>query len=441
LLEKGVNHQATHNAQGQKALQNRHGIFVSYNPQEEADADPETTSTWVLARSQDGGKTFRRIFSTSMHRIMPPSIQSDEAGNVYAIHGTGTEWLGGLFDKHPKDAWFYKFEAAKGFKGPKILKIPNASTGKSDFIYDGKVKRFYYMTFNDTFPPIQSIPAFFVLTRDGSIEYQTPIGQNLDPIEEKYAKIMYPHLRSDGKRVIAAWSTEYDPPGADASGDTKRTNLYRNISFMWSGNAGRSWKNLAGSPITLPLRADDAGPATLVTSPDELGDHNWLGGIAYANGKLFLAHQVWGVAHPGVHAHLSVFDLEKKVRSVDARGWAGSALDPDGTGKFIVGPASPDGPIYYAAGGAFEGKPVLVILRSGDHGRSWTDYAVGGYAAGDPAIVSNVVVSPSVTPDGHIIGIYTRCAPRPELGGRCESHMNGKYTLDSSVYFFRVKAE
>ena len=139
LLQDGVHHQATHNAQGRKAMQNQYGIFVSYAATVYADPDENTTSDWIVARSQDSGKTFQRIFESSMHRTLPPALASDMDGNIYSIHGTGTKWTGPNGQPlWPKDAWFYRFDASQGFANPTISKIGKGSTDKHDFVFDSK---------------------------------------------------------------------------------------------------------------------------------------------------------------------------------------------------------------------------------------------------------------------------------------------------------------
>lgn len=440
LLSDGIHHQATHNAQGQKALQNQYGIFVSYASTVYADPDENTTSNFIFARSQDGGKTFQNFFSSSMHRTLPPAIVSDLDGNIFSIHGTGTEWTGpNGTPLWPKDAWFYRFDAGQGFANPTISKIGKGSTDKYDFIFDSKTGNFFYMTFNDTLYDTNMIPSFFAIRPDGDVEYSMGMSRMVN-LDSKFPKIMYPHLATDGNRIIAAWSTEYDPPGSSDPDDPNQTNLYRNVSFVYSDDIGHSWRNLTGEKVKTPMVMDESGPSTTVTQPDEIGDHNWLGGIAYTNNRLYVSYQVWGKAHPGSHPHFSAYDLNQRTRALDMREWRGSKLTSDGTGRFIVNPQNPSGPVYLAAGGTYEGKGVVVILISEDQGNSWREYAVGSYHDGDPSVVLNVSPSATITPDGHIVGVFTKCNPRPEIG-RCESYMHGQYILDSRAYFFRVKAK
>lgn len=440
LLQADVHHSATQLSQAQKVVQNQYGIFAIYAPIVYADPDENTTSSWVMVRSQDGGKTFARVFETSMHRTLPPAVVSDVEGNVYSIHGTGDKWTGpnGL-PLWPKDAWFYRFDAYKNFANPTISKIPKGSTDKFDLVFDQKSGNFLFMTFNDTFTTANPIPSFFLIRPDGDVEYSVAMSRMLTT-DQKYAKIMYPHLATDGNRIVAAWSTEYDPPGASNPDDPNQTNLYRNVSFVYSDDLGRNWRRFSGDSVSLPMVMDETGPATLVTQSDEIGDHNFLGGIRYINNRLFVTHQVWGKAHPGSHPHFSSFDFGSRTRDIDMRSWNGSTLTADGTGAFVVNPRNPSGPIYMAVGGNYEGKSVLVILTSSDQGRTWQDYAVGSYHEGDPGAVVEVSPSATITADGYIIGAYTRCNSRPEIG-RCESYMHGQYILDSRVYFFKVKAK
>lgn len=54
---------------------------------------------------------------------------------------------------------------------------------------------------------------------------------------------------------------------------------------VFTGHKGKSWKNLDGGPLKLPVVADDGGPADRITLDDEFESHTWLSSFLVKGGK------------------------------------------------------------------------------------------------------------------------------------------------------------
>lgn len=104
---------ATFQSHNQKIVQNAYGIFMTYTYNDEEGGDPLLPSTWRLARSIDGGKSWGTIFQAHVY-TKPPTLEMDENGSIYLIHSN--------FKSDHGDATFYRFDPENGFRAPAVVR-------------------------------------------------------------------------------------------------------------------------------------------------------------------------------------------------------------------------------------------------------------------------------------------------------------------------------
>ncbi len=440
LVEDKVTHTSLHNVAKYLVTQNKNGVFFTYAPRRyetslaSGEVSVEGSSTiWRLMRVGNDGKSFEKIFEETCKVCNAPAIDSDDQGNIFLATGDPDShtWLLGF----PRDARLFRFDAASNYQNPQVSAIPNGNSDKFRLVFDPSVKKLYYYTYNGVntfgFPTVNS---FYTIGLSGGIDRAIPMNR-----DGSTAKIMYPHVVAEGSRMVAGWVTERGGLSGTASGEPR---LYRNISFVYSDDSGSSWKNFAGQSMTLPIVNDPTGPGTMVTFPkdhpsNEEGDHNWLGDMLLKNSKLHISYQIWGVMHPGARTHYSRYNFSNGQRDVDIQpDWNGIA----GQGHFVTDPKNLGGPLYIVSTKNTDKGSVLAILISVDEGVTWTPYAEGSVNEGDPAALDVVQSLHSFTSDGYIVGLYSRCNPRPSLG-MCGTYVDGQWIFDSRTYFFKVKAK
>ncbi len=432
IVQDKVTHTSLHNTAKYLVTQNKQGIFFTYSPKryesdlEGGEVSVEGSETvWRLMKVNPDCQGFTQLFEETCKICNAPAVESDDDGNLFLANGDpdSANWsLAG-----PRDARLFKFLASSGYKNPEIFSIPKGNSDKFRLVYDKAKKKLFYYNYNEQ-PKIdpRKIFSFYSISLDGTIESSIPLNGKGDT-----ARIMYPHLAVDDSRVVAIWHTER------GGISTTEPRLYRNISFIYSDDSGLSWKNFSGAPTQYPVINDNRGPGTMVTLKEEEGDHNWLGDAVLKNNKLHISYQIWGVMHPGNKTHYVRYNFENGTRDVDIQpDWNGIA----GQGHFVNDRRSPNGPIYIVSTKNSNGGSVLAVLISSDEGKTWQPFAEGQLLAGDPDVLDTIQTLHEVTSDGYIVGLYSRCNARPEIG-RCGTYVNGQWIYDSRAYFFKVKAK
>lgn len=437
LVEDKVSHTSLHNVGKYLLANNSNGIFFSYAPRRyETDLEggqvivEGSNTIWRLMRVNSDCKGFTKIFEETCRMCNAPAIESDIQGNLYLVTGDPDDstWI----ITGPRDARLFKFEVAKNYESPTIYKIPQGNSDKYRLAFDRSSQKLYYYTYNSQLKNdfIRVIKSFFVLNLDGSVANSIALNKEGDT-----ARIMYPHLAVENSKIVAIWQTEKN--------NEETLRLYRNISFVYSDDQGNSWKNFSGTAMSYPLVNDNTGPGTMVTFPkdhpsNEEGDHNWLGDAILKNRKLHILYQIWGVMHPGSRTHYSRFNFETGARDID--------LQPDlqgvaGNGHFVTDPNDASSPIYIVSTKSnSSGGQVLAVLVSRDEGKTWTSLGEGVVYFGDPTALDTIQTLHNITPDGYLVGLYSRCNARPSLG-RCGSYVGGQFIYDSRTYFFKVKVK
>ena len=380
---------ATFQSHNQKVVANQHGIFMTHIRTRN---EPYTAQQWRSLRSTDRGQSFTVIYEAT-DATNPPVLETDAAGNIYLVRPD-------FVDHH---AHLYRFLADKAFRDPVITPIPNGGAGKFCMVLDPKREQLYYFAHNGT---------FHVVGLDGQVRRSIQLlaqGANAAP--------QYPLLSMtpDGA-LYAAWTSQ-----------KHGVYMYWDIHHMCSMDAGQTWRNLDGSALSVPVPADDSGPAARVTLDDEFDVHTWLANFIAKDGKL---HFLYLAQTEPTRQHYMRYDAATGARDIHCQpDFKGDALQIHTFDGFFAtrpgaprpGAPRPGAPIYCV--GAHEGHVVCIV--SPDNGATWHDHARSEqvfniYSLGGCREISD---------GGYIIGSFTD-----------QKGSNLTTECKSQVHFFRINA-
>jgi len=355
-----------------------------------------TAQEWRLSWSRDGGRSFTTLYSAT-NATNPPVLESDGRGNIYL----------GRPDFIDGDAYLYRFFASEDYERPHITRIPGGSGGKYAMMLDAPRRQLYWFVHNYRH-------TFSRLDLEGRVLPSTKPFSLPSP-----AVLARPHLSLDAKGVLhAAWLTVMVPsplPG--------RHHMYWDIHYMQSPDGGLTWRTMAGTPISIPVPADNSGPTDRITLDDELGIDTWLANFLVKDGK---AHFFYMAQNAPPRQHYVRYDLGSHRREIDLQPeFSGQSLFLQAADGFFASRSNAaNSTLYCVAHDA--SAPRLACLASDDNGASWYDYAVSdkvarGYATGGCR---------EITPDCWIIGSFT------DILSPSESDKANT----AKVYFFRMRA-
>ena len=372
---------ATFQSHNQKVIANKHGIFMTHI---RARNEPYTAQTWRLSRSTDGGKSFATIFEDT-HATNPPVLETDEVGNVYLARP----------DFQDGNAYLYRFLAEKDFRDPIVTAIPGAAAGKYAMAYDAERKRLYFFAHNNT---------FHIIGLDGKVLRSRQL-----LAEGQSAVLQYPLLNLDTDGTLhAAWTTQ-----------KHGVYLYWDIHHMLSRDGGETWQNMDGTPLGIPLDADQTGPSLRITLDDEFECHTWLSSFLAKDGKL---HFLYLAQSKPQRQHYVRYDIATGKRELDIQPlFSGKDISLSGLDGFFASRAGePKSPLYCV----MQDVGRIACLASSDNGSTWVDYArteekFGAYSIGGCR---------EVTDDGYVIGSFTDQKSSP-----------ASLVRDSKVYFLKIK--
>ncbi|MBL8680185.1 MAG: hypothetical protein JNK05_13500 [Myxococcales bacterium] len=364
----------TFQSHNQRVVRTRDGTFLSYLRRRTDSAEAH----WVLARSTDDGLSWSTV-REGMHGTNAPSLETDSADALYVVH---SDWR----TDQTGPGYFYRYNAGSLAAPAVEQSIPNGTGSKFTTCWDAFRSRLYVLTFWDELPR-----NFFTIRPDGSVERALRL----------YAPgprgaVQYPHCKVIGSDLYVAWTT--DPVGSAPMGLN-----YRDIHFVLSRDGGASWVrgpwNLA--PLTLPITADETGPATQVVLPDELDTNTWLSNFVPTARSL---HLMYYAAAPLNRQHAVRFDLSTGARSIDRQPrWLGNGHGLRTLDGFFVDDTARSG-LLFAVGAGEDGR--LTVLATSDDGQTWFDFAVGPAPVAGRALYA-IAGSRSVSSDGFILGAYT----------------------------------
>lgn len=361
VLDEPVTGYATFQSHNQKVVSNPWGIFLTYLVTRTADEH----NIWRLVRSIDGGRSFETIYQ-STDGTLAPVIETDALGRIYMVYSG----MAGL-DTDP--ATFMRFDPANGFTAPTVVRsFAGGAAGKYAMVLDWARQRLYYSAWGRR---------LFTLDLDGNVLAVQEVLVN-----GQHGSYQYPLLAmAENGDLYFAWTTEeINTPRAATS------NYYWDIHVMASKDGATTWRRLDGSPLYLPVVADDTGPADRVSLNDEFGMQPWLAGMLAKSDKLHMNYY----AYPPINRpHYVRYDLYTGDKDVDRD-------LGQGDGFFATDPVNPNSPLYYTGVRAPYGWGCL---RSIDNGLTWDEYAsdneaVVQYALGGARALDEY---------GAVLGTYT----------------------------------
>jgi hypothetical protein len=374
----------TFQSHNQKVVANKRGYFMTHIRTRNAEY---TAQQWRLSWSRDEGESFTTLYEAT-HATNPPVLETDDEDNLYLIRA---DFVDG-------NSYLYRFLARNEYHDPEITPIPQGAAGKFCAIIDLARKQLYYFAHNNR---------FYRLALDGTVKSSTEFirpGQS--------AILQYPLLYLDSSGILhAAWTTQQHG-----------VYMYWDIHYLQSSDGGESWRSMKSTPVTMPVVADEGGPADRITHDDEFEAHTWLSSF-FARGNK--AHFLYLAQTTPPRQHYMRFDIATATRELD--------LQPDFKGEtlalrnldgfFATKGLDPNAPIYVTSRDTPANR--LACLVSHDSGTTWRDYAVS------PEVSNLYAIGGlrEVTPDGWVLGSFTeQLGPTTDPGG------------GSKVHFFRFRA-
>jgi hypothetical protein len=374
----------TFQSHNQKVVSNRRGIFMTHiRSRNEA----YTAQSWRLSWSTNGGEGFATLFAAT-NATNPALLESDADDNLYLVRPD-------FIDGH---AYLYRFLAREDYREAHVTRIPNGSAGKFAMVLDAGRKQLAYFAHNNT---------FHLVKLDGEVLSSTRL-----LTEGKHAALQYPLLSfgEDGT-LHAAWTTVKH--GAY---------LYWDIHYLQSPDGGQAWRQMNGTPVNLPVVADEGGPADRITLDDEFECHTWLSNFLVKEGK---AHFLYLAQTNPPRQHCVRYDLGSARREVDRQPeFRGDTLSLRGLDGFFASTRGKPGARLYCVNRDAT-QPRLACLASDDNGTTWHDYAVSEPVKSPYAIGG----CREVTADGWVIGSFTDVPVDPKDSEQ-----------PSKVYFLKIRA-
>ncbi len=352
----------TFQSHNQKVIHTPGGLFMTYLRSRN---EEYTAQQWRLMHSADGGETWR-VLHEETNATNPPVLEADEAGTVYLIRPD-------FVDDH---SYLYRF-AAGDLEAPPVISVtPHSMAGKFCALFDAGRRELHYFSHNKD--------SLFTLDLEGHLLRTcrlTTAGAN--------AITQYPHLCLDAAGTLyAAWTTSYHD-----------RYLYWDIHVAKSPDGGVHWHKLDGTPLELPVVADDASTADRISLDDELEVHTWLHSFVAKGGKLHFAYRA-NTDPP--RFHYMRYDLATGARDMDLTPrFGGETLEATWfDGFFAAAAEQPESPLYYVGANGSQ----LVCLVSHDNGATWHDHAVSRSPIVEPYAIGGCR---ELTPEGDVIGSFT----------------------------------
>ncbi len=304
-LDTNCTYYATFQNHNQKVLQNSHGMFLTYLVDYED--TPPWPGFWRLLRSTDGGATFSVIYTSPEVGSKAACIETDEAGNIYALCGDATD--------RNRPLLIFRFLADKNFTDPDIWSFNGAESGKYCMFYRaGKLYVFNHYG-----------KMLVINATDGHLISWKQVVET----SGRYAQTQYPHLYvgRDGT-LHHAWTTQ-----------KLDKYLYWDIHYARSPDDGKTWFTANGTRLYCPIKPDNSGKSDEIVLPDELEYHTWLSSMVVKDGKVHFAYMAQTPQPREEYVRLDLVSGETDIRIQPV--WSGDTISILGLdGFFVTGPGS-----------------------------------------------------------------------------------------------------
>jgi hypothetical protein len=386
---------ATFGSHNRKVVVNQHGIFIAYVNKGDVNMD---YTNWYLKRSVDGGATFTTIDQSPdpnayLESTFPPVLETDSAGNIYLIRGSG-----GV----AAPAYLRVYLASTNFAPPSTqYAIPNGSAQKFSMAIDEARGQIYYAAqiyrgpANLTPPDNEIAPLWFsIIGLDGTVrnDYRLTRKGTYTDLSASYPQITLDELG----RVYVSWTNGT----GSSSGDYER----RSTHVIRSLDGGASWQSLSGTPLTLPVVGDHSNPdIPMINDSGELDADNTSWTLLAKQGKLHLAYRH---SDTGNQRYVR-YDLATGTKDLHPTGWSGATLQMNSPDGFCTAANRPDNTVYCvgrrAGSTSTESGSGLAVLASYDNGQTWNDYAT----LPTMGLIPFGITGAREIRDGHIVGMFT----------------------------------
>ena len=422
------------------------GIFVAYlahwindnqcsavAPQPAAGLNDGCANTMNVDRSTDGGTTFSHVLQIKVGSHAAPSLETDSAGDVYAIVGS----IGA-----PDGVWVYRMPAGNWASPVLAGTLRNGYSDKTSSGYDPAGQSAanggtLWMIRAGNIPIAGHNESYINRMAangwgGGAINTQCTSGsqQNcylgiadedtgpLVPAAANGAYAQYPEIYFDRSGscptgqsapcdlALMAWT---ESTFANTSG-------YYDIHYIVSADGGQTWYGKDGRISRWPILSGDDGNSWQLLASSEYNsggnsysnDANWLANIYVQDGHLFFFYR-----HQGSSGLLrrvtptwtgSGYTMANDVGPVTVR------LGDGNQGAFFSGYGTAGSRIFLT--GRFGSGPQVRTVSSVDGGQNWSTYASDAFV---PSYAYSVSGGHGLGPGGQVIGAYTDQASNAAL--------------------------
>jgi hypothetical protein len=389
-VEKNVHRYATFQSHNQKIVKNASGIFMVYVSY--GTSETFFPSHYLLRRSVDNGVHWTTIFEETCG-THPPALETDSHNNVYIVRSN-----------RPTDTngYLYRFLAADNYASHTTVILPNGGGQKFSLLLDETRQQLYYAVAGFEQAPWR-MRFFTISTSTWAIT-----SSRIITTRGVSADAHYPLMSLDGGNLYFAWTCVR--PGEMT---------YWSIHFMLSKDGARTWQKADGTPISIPVIADESGPTDTLTPAPDPKFSRWASSIIVKNGKLFMFYRDSGqVAPKPTVEHMIRFDLATARIDLDTSPWIADGVSLQNIDGFF---ASAAGQPLFAVTASIDNR--LTVIKSLDNGVTWHIVAQSNNY---PRILYAISGCRTITNDGYLIGHFTHA-------------QDTKDVVANTMNFFKVK--
>lgn len=401
---------ATFQSQDHRLAYSPGGIFMSYFLDWNTRRNRGIS---VIVRSTDGGSHWTRILTVRIRGHSPATLDTDSAGNVYALQAGPLAAQG--------DAFMYVFPRSHGYtnNGSNYLVLKHGYSGKYTSAYDAATNRLLYANWYGLYTVTLGSPR----AADDSYTY-LHIFRTGDCGETVEYPLLYVDRSSSGLVLLAYTATKYSAPQPS----------YYEDRFIVSTDNGATWQGKTGTISRFPFNfAGCDGPSWLINEPSQItgSDDYWWLDNAYAQGRylLFVYSNRQDVLE---YRRFRLSDDRFDVTIGFHQCLGAPPLCPTGLGAFFSGDGRARSRIYLTGSNTSAHKAY--IWYSNNDGAAWHDYAstppLGGYTYACAGM-------PQLGPHGEVMGALTVLHPgRSPAAGVTPTGL--PKANDTTVYFFHT---